>query len=99
MLIDTKPIIYMNDALVSSMTKIELIELIRSEFTNLIPQEKKYYYGLDGLAEILGCCKSQAFNLKKSGRLNGAYTQCGRKIVWDRDKVLELAGKKEGGRR
>lgn len=90
----------MNNTLVSNMTKDELIQLIRTELTNLsTPQEKKYYYGYDGLAEILGCSRANAANVKLSGQLDGAYTQIGRKIIWNREKVLELAGKRKGGRR
>ncbi len=82
------------------MTKDELIQLIRTELTNLsTPQEKKYYYGYDGLAEILGCSRANAANVKLSGQLDGAYTQIGRKIIWNREKVLELAGRRKGGRK
>ena len=90
----------MNNTLVSNMTKDELIQLIRAELTNLsTPQEKTYYYGYNGLAEILGCSRANAANVKRSGQLDGAYTQIGRKIIWNREKVLELAGKRKGGRK
>ena len=39
-----------------------------------------------------------ANRIKKSGRINRAITQIGRKIIVDADMALELAGRKSGGR-
>ena len=44
-------------------------------------------HGLAELSEYLGCSLRTAQGLKSSGRLDGAYVQAGRKIVFDRDKV------------
>ena len=59
----------------------------------------KYVYGLKGLAELFGCCKQTAFNIKKSGRISPAIKQVGRLLIIDADLALELASRKTGGRK
>lgn len=61
--------------------------------------EKRYLYGIIGISEIFGCSISTANRIKKSGKLDKAITQLGRKVIIDVDMALELAGKKNGGRR
>ena len=56
------------------------------------PSEKKYVYGIDGIAEIFGCSRPTASRIKKSGRINAAIRQIGRKIVVDVELALSLAG-------
>lgn len=56
---------------------------------------QKYEYGIKGLAKILGCSKSKAFELKKSGILDEAIYQNGKTIIIDRDKVLALLNEKK----
>ena len=67
--------------------------------TQVINPEKKYVYGLPGIAQLFGCSLPTAHRIKKSGKINRAITQIGRKIIVDADLALELAGKKEGGRK
>ena len=62
-------------------------------------KEKKYVYGIGGIARLFGCSIPTANRIKKSGRINRAITQIGRKIIVDADMALELAGRKSGGRR
>ncbi|MCF0203348.1 MAG: DUF3853 family protein [Bacteroidaceae bacterium] len=59
---------------------------------------KKYVYGIDGIAWLFGCSKPTANRIKKSGKIDAAITQIGRKIVVDAEKAIELAGIKTGGR-
>ena len=59
----------------------------------------KYVYGLKGLAELLGCCKQTAFNIKKSGCIAPAIKQVGRLLIIDADLALKLASRKTGGRK
>lgn len=59
---------------------------------------KKYVYGINGIAQLFGCSKPTANRIKRSGKIDGAITQIGRKIIVDADKALELAGIKTGGR-
>ena len=40
-----------------------------------------------------------ANRIKKSGKIDKAITQIGRKIIVDAELALELAGKKTGGRK
>lgn len=51
-------------------------------------QEKRYVYGIEGLAKLLGCSKTTAQTTKNSGILNGCYSQVSRTIVFDVDAVL-----------
>ena len=56
--------------------------------------EKRYVYGIAGICEIFGCSKPTAIRIKKSGRIDSAITQIGRKIVIDADLALQLASVK-----
>lgn len=60
---------------------------------------KKYVYGIDGIAEIFGCSRPTASRIKKSGRINAAIRQIGRKIVVDVELALSLAGQNKEARR
>ena len=61
--------------------------------------ERKYVYGILGIAKLFGCSLPTANRIKKSGKIDKAITQIGRKIIVDAELALELAGKKTGGRR
>lgn len=60
--------------------------------------EKRHVYGIAGIAELFGCSKPTAHRIKKSGKIDRAITQIGRKIIVDAELALELAGRKTGGR-
>jgi hypothetical protein len=60
---------------------------------------KKYVYGILGIAQLFGCSMPTAHRIKKSGKIDKAITQIGRKIIVDADLALELAGRKTGGRK
>ena len=62
-------------------------------------KDKKYVYGIGGIARLFGCSMPTANRIKKSGKIDRAITQIGRKIIVDADMALELAGHKNGGRR
>ena len=59
-------------------------------------EEKRYVYGLAGIARLFGCSLPTANRIKQSGKINRAITQVGRKIIVDADLALELAGRKTG---
>ena len=61
--------------------------------------ERKYVYGILGIAKLFGCSLPTANRIKKSGKIDKALTQIGRKIIVDVERALELAGKKTGGRK
>lgn len=57
---------------------------------------KHFEYGIRGIAKVFGCSVPTANRIKKSGKINAAITQIGRKIIVDADLALQLAGKKGG---
>ena len=61
-------------------------------------KERRYVYGLTGIARLFGCSLPTANRIKQSGKINRAITQIGRKIIVDADLALELVGRKTGGR-
>ena len=61
--------------------------------------DKKYVYGISGIARLFGCSMPTANRIKKSGKISKAITQIGRKIILDAELALELAGHKSGGRK
>ena len=61
-------------------------------------EEKRYVYGLAGIARLFGCSLPTANRIKQSGKINRAITQVGRKIIVEAELALELAGRKTGGR-
>ena len=88
------------------MTGEEFIMLSRhaSVQTEAQPQpvtdtSRKYVYGIPGIARLFGCSLPTANRIKKSGKIDKAITQIGRKIIVDAELALELAGKKKGGRK
>ena len=63
------------------------------EVSKKINSEKKYEYGLKGLAKMLGCSISKASEIKSSGLLDDAIIQNGNIIIIDKEKALELFAK------
>lgn len=51
---------------------------------------KKYVYGIRGIAKLMDCSISSANRLKKSGVIDKAIVQNGRKIIVDAEKALNL---------
>ena len=66
--------------------------------TSTAKEERRYVYGLAGIARLFGCSLPTANRIKQSGKINRAITQVGRKIIVDADFALDLAGRKTGGR-
>lgn len=61
--------------------------------------EKRHVYCIAGIAKLFGCSMPTAHRIKKSGKIDRAITQIGRKIIVDAELALELAGRKTGGRK
>ena len=61
--------------------------------------QKKYVYGIGGIARLFGCSIPTANRIKQSGKIDNAITQIGRKIIVEAELALELAGRKSGGRK
>lgn len=64
------------------------------EVSKNLNSDKKYEYGLKGLAKILGCSISKASEIKSSGILDKAIIQNGNIIIIDIKRALTLFGKK-----
>lgn len=66
-------------------------------FLNVVPGPfSSVSYRIEGIARIFGCSVPTANRIKKSGIIDKAITQIGRKIVVDADLALSLA-KESGG--
>ena len=52
---------------------------------------RRFAYGIKGIADTFGCSIPTANRIKKSGAIDNAISQVGRKIVLDVDLALELA--------
>ncbi|WP_395765384.1 DUF3853 family protein [Elizabethkingia anophelis] len=65
------------------------------ELQNKKNAEKRYEYGLKGIAKIFGCSVSQANRIKRSGIINEAIIQNGNIIIIETEKALQLFGQKE----
>ena len=48
------------------------------------------YYGISGIAQVLGCSVPTASRIKKSGIIDEAITQIGRKIIINGPKAISL---------
>ena len=84
------------------LTVGQFMELQQSVAPTIIEkheEKENLAYGLDGLAKLIGCSKSQAFRIKQSGKINDAITQLGRKIIIDKRLALELLKDQKKGRR
>ncbi len=64
-----------------------------------IEQDKRWAYGIKGIAELFNCSHATAWKIKKSGIIDPAIKQVGRKIVVDAPLALELASKKRNRRK
>ena len=84
---DIKQLLQKPIAMMSSM------EAKRSETTPIV--QKRTYYGIEGIAQVFGCSVPTANRIKRSGIIDAAITQIGRKIIVDADMALSLA--KEAG--
>ena len=55
------------------------------------PKPRRLVYGIKGIADTFGCSIPTANRIKRSGVIDDAITQVGRKIVVDADLALKLA--------
>ncbi len=65
----------------------------------ILAPQKRHVYGIRGIAELFGCSIPTANRIKRSGRIDKAITQIGRKIIVDAELALELARRKIDERR
>lgn len=87
------------------LTVAEFLELQKAATTpqqTQTPQQPgtpEYVYGISGLAELLGCSKSTAANIKRSGIIDAAITQHNRTIIINASTALNLLNKHNSNRR
>lgn len=58
-------------------------------------KERRYVYGLKGLAKLFGCSKTTASRIKTSGKIDKAITQIGSLLIIDAETALEEAAKND----
>ena len=85
---------------IAMMTGEELTFLLNSSMeaktTEQTPVvQKRTYYGIEGIAQVFGCSVPTANRIKRSGIIDAAITQIGRKIIIDADMALALAKEAE----
>jgi hypothetical protein len=76
----------------------ELMDVMKEELVPkpvVIQPDRKYVYGLAGIADLFKCSRTTASAIKASGRIDKAITQVGRKIIVDAEMALDLAGKRK----
>lgn len=72
------------------------IEAKANEQTPVV--QKRTYYGIEGIAQVFGCSVPTANRIKRSGIIDAAITQIGRKIIVDADMALALAKEAEANK-
>lgn len=78
------------------LTVGELMELLGQQQLVVVdntPKEKRFVYGIAGIAQLFNCSMTTANRIKASGKINKAISQCGRMITVDADLALELMKK------
>jgi len=84
------------------LTADEFLDLLKESISVVPPttekkqetepaREKRYVYGIPGIAALFDCSIATANRIKKSGKIDDAIMQVGRKIVVDADLALKLA--------
>lgn len=91
-----------NNTPIAMLTVGQLRDVLNSVERSTIEVKEKYtsyVYGIAGIARLFNCSIPTAARIKKSGKIDAAIKQIGRKIIVDADLALELAGRKTGGRK
>ncbi len=60
--------------------------------------EPKLVYGLNGNRKLIGYSHVTAQRIKNSGKLDGCYSQIGRKLIFDEVRVLKALQSKGGAK-
>lgn len=68
----------------------ETIMLNMMQYLQQAPPQKRYVYGIGGLAELIGKSKATAQRLKSSGIIDEAVIQNGNTIMIDADLAIKL---------
>jgi len=73
---------------------IELQQETIKPHTIIAAPEKRFVYGIAGIADLFSCSKTTANAIKQSGKIDRAIVQVGRKIAVDAELAMSLVGKK-----
>jgi hypothetical protein len=83
-----------NKIRIIDLTVGDLLDIIGKTPTvvvdNMPKPEKRFVYGISGIAQLFNCSTTTANRIKASGKIDRAISQCGRMIVVDADLALEL---------
>lgn len=98
---------YNYDTRIIDLTLGELLDAMEERFRKVqnaesyqpADNDKRFVYGLKGLAKLLGCSKTTAQRLKSSGDYDTAITQIGALLLIDADEVLRIAREKDENRK
>lgn len=90
-MIDIDPKTRLIDLTVGQLLK--LIESASEKPTQDEPKERRFEYGIAGIARIFNCSISTANRIKASGKIDKAISQRGRLIVIDADEAINLFNK------
>ena len=52
--------------------------------------DKRYVYGIAGIASLFNCCRTTASRILSSGKIDAAVSRWGQKIIIDADMAIEL---------
>jgi len=83
--LDSTPIVTLTVGDLKAIIKASTVEQPQT-----IDSDKRYVYGLKGIATTLNCSVVTALRLKKTGIFDPALRQIGRKIVCDPVHLLEI---------
>ena len=88
---------------IAMMTGEELTFLLNSSMEAKANEQtpvvqKRTFYGIEGIAQVFGCSVPTANRIKRSGIIDAAITQIGRKIIVDADMALALAKEAEANK-
>lgn len=72
------------------LSQAALVEAVKAIQQELIKPDKKYVYGIQGLADLCHCSRLTAQRIKDSGIIDDAIAQFERTIIIDADLAIEL---------
>lgn len=86
-----------NDTPIAMLTVGQLKQILsNADNKEPLPLEPttKYVHGIIGIANLFQCSRATAHRIKRSGQIDGAIKQIGRKIIVDAELAVQLAGKR-----
>lgn len=72
------------------LTVGQLMDLLSTVKKEQPKTEKRYVYGIAGIARLFNCSMATANRIKGSGKIDKAISQSGRMIAVDADLALQL---------